>query len=124
MKGIEDEFSELIQKNSTTQRPNTFLQSSFDAFEHLQPMLSLDNVFSPEELTAWGIKVGKLADLSKTELVVEPKMDGLAISLIYVDGKLLKAGTHFCEHTSSRIRPRDNDSTNSEQRILLITLCI
>lgn len=93
LKGIEDEFPELIQKNSPTQRPNTFLQSSFDAFEHLQPMLSLDNVFSPEELTAWGIKVGKLADLSKTELVVEPKMDGLAISLIYVDGKLLKAGT-------------------------------
>lgn len=93
LKVLETEFPELVQKNSPSQKPNTFLQSSFDAFEHLQPMLSLDNVFSADELTQWGIKVGKLADLSKTNLVVEPKMDGLAISLIYVDGKLQKAGT-------------------------------
>lgn len=90
---LESMHPELIVKSSPTQAPNTFLQSSFAPFEHLQPMLSLDNVFSPDELTAWGVKVSKLADLSKTKLVVEPKMDGLAISLIYVDGKLEKAGT-------------------------------
>ena len=103
LKNLESEYPHFVSKKSPTQAPNTFLQSSFAPFNHIEPMLSLDNVFSPEELTAWGLKVSKLADLSNTKLVVEPKMDGLAISIVYEDGKLVKAGTRGDGYTGEDV---------------------
>ena len=68
--------------------------------EHSIPMLSLDNVFSADEFTAWGKQLGKRVGRNEApELMVEPKMDGLAMCLRYVDGTLVQMvtrgdGTH------------------------------
>ena len=89
---IETAHPELIVDNSPTQLPGTIRQSSFAPAEHLAPMLSLDNAFSREELEAWGQRVAKLVDVDVT-YVCEPKMDGLAISLLYRDGMFVRGAT-------------------------------
>lgn len=89
---IETAYPELIVDDSPTQLPGTVRQSSFAPAEHVVPMLSLDNAFSREELEAWGQRVAKLVDVEVT-YVCEPKMDGLAISLLYRDGKFVRGAT-------------------------------
>lgn len=63
------------------------VSNTFDPVEHLEPMMSLDNAFSSEELTAWGERVGK------GPYLCELKIDGLAINLRYLKGKLVSAAT-------------------------------
>ena len=89
---IETQFPDLIVDDSPTQLPGTTRQSSFAPAEHIVAMLSLDNAFSFEELVAWGQRVAKLTDHA-VSYVCEPKMDGLAISLLYRDGRLVRGAT-------------------------------
>ena len=89
---IEAAFPDLVVDKSPTQLPGAVRQSSFAPAEHVVAMLSLDNAFSLEELQAWGQRVLKLADTEVT-YVCEPKMDGLAISLLYRDGKFVRGAT-------------------------------
>jgi DNA ligase (NAD+) len=90
---LEEEFPDLITPDSPTQKPNTFESSTFAPVEHLIPMLSLDNAFSHEELVAWRDRVTKVLGDQNIDLVVEPKMDGLAMSLVYENGKLIRGAT-------------------------------
>ncbi len=90
---LEEEYPEFITPDSPTQKVNTFLQSSFSPVEHLVPMLSLDNAFSDEDLRSWRDRVVKVLGSEEVDFVVEPKMDGLAISLVYEDGKLIRGAT-------------------------------
>lgn len=89
---IETEYPELVIDGSPTQRPGGVRQSSFAPAEHLVPMLSLDNAMSKDELVAWGVRAAKLVERD-LEFVTEPKMDGLAISLLYRDGMLVRGAT-------------------------------
>ena len=57
---------------------------------HTVAMLSLDNVFSPEEFTAWTVSLARRTDHEITRFSVEPKLDGLAIAARYVDGRLTR----------------------------------
>jgi DNA ligase (NAD+) len=88
---LESHFPELRTPDSPSQKVGGFV-TDFAPVEHRTRMMSLDNVFSPEELGDWLIRVRKDADGSPTFLC-ELKIDGLAINLTYVDGKLQTAAT-------------------------------
>jgi DNA ligase (NAD+) len=89
---LEHEHPELVDPDSPTQRPGAAVQSTFAAVTHLVPMMSLDNAFSKEELFAWGERAER-ALIGPIRYVTEPKMDGLAMSLLYEDGRLVSGAT-------------------------------
>ncbi len=87
--GIETEHPEIVTPDSPTRAPGAAsLPTPFSEVRHIQPMFSLDNAFSREELEAWGLRIARLVTDPIT-YVGEPKLDGLAISLLYEDGKLV-----------------------------------
>jgi DNA ligase (NAD+) len=90
---LEEEYPDYITADSPTQKVNTFLQSTFAPVDHLVPMLSLDNAFSSDDLQAWRNRVVKGLGSEDVTFVVEPKMDGLAMSLVYENGKLVRGAT-------------------------------
>ena len=85
---LEARFPELITPDSPTQRIGGAVAEGFDVVEHREPMLSLSNAFDGDELRAWYARVLRLLELESVALVCEPKIDGLAISLVYRDGAL------------------------------------
>ncbi len=85
---LEARFPELIAPDSPTQRVGGALAEGFDVVEHREPMLSLSNAFDGDELRAWYARVLRLLEAESVALVCEPKIDGLAISLVYRDGAL------------------------------------
>lgn len=85
---LEDEFPELITPESPTQRVGSETSKAFKQVKHLQPMLSLNNVFTIDDLIAFDKRVCDELGVSDIEYSAEPKFDGLAVSLIYDDGKL------------------------------------
>jgi DNA ligase (NAD+) len=89
---LEQRFPSLVDPESPTQRPGAASQSTFAPVEHRVPMMSLDNAFSNEELVAWGERVER-ALIGPIRYVTEPKMDGLAMSLLYEDGRLVYGAT-------------------------------
>jgi len=93
LRTIEAEYPELVVDDSPTQRPGAAgIPTPFSEVRHLQPMLSLDNAFSRDELVAWGGRIGRLVT-EPVEFVGEPKLDGLAISLLYEGGRLVRGAT-------------------------------
>lgn len=94
LREIEAEYPDSVPADSPTQRVGGRASSQFTEVRHLEPLLSLGNVFSAEELRAFDERVkGGLPDGSKVEYVMEPKIDGLACSLIYENGRLVRAAT-------------------------------
>ena len=93
LKQLEAEHPELVTPDSPTQRVGAPPVEAFGVVEHLQPLLSLANAFSYEELAAWHKRVSNLLGMQKFDLVCEPKMDGLAVALTYVDGLLVTGAT-------------------------------
>jgi DNA ligase (NAD+) len=90
---LEAQHPEIVTPDSPTQRPGAgSVPTPFSEVHHLQPMMSLDNAFSHDELVAWGQRIGRLVT-DPIAYVGEPKLDGLAISLLYEDGKLVRAAT-------------------------------
>jgi DNA ligase (NAD+) len=89
---LEEEFSDLITPDSPTQRVGAPPSDMFAPVQHRSRMMSLDNVFSLEELLAWGKRVERLIG-DADGYVVEQKMDGVAVNLIYEDGVLVKGAT-------------------------------
>lgn len=95
---IEALHPELVANDSPTQEVGGEVSAAFAAVEHLQRMYSLEDVFSLEELEAWLAKavasVGKLGDSAPpVAWLTELKIDGLAVNLLYRDGKLVRAAT-------------------------------
>jgi DNA ligase (NAD+) len=98
LRAIEAEHPELLTPDSPTQRVGGEPVSGLEKVHHLQPMLSLANARSEEELQAWIERMR--AHLAREGIedpdfryVVEPKVDGLAISLLYEDGVLVRGAT-------------------------------
>lgn len=89
---LEEAYPELIQNNSPTQRVGGTLLEGFEKVAHDTPMLSLDNAFSKDELMAFDRRVAQLVD-GPYSYHCELKIDGLAVSLKYVNGKLQQAVT-------------------------------
>ncbi len=95
LESIEDEYPELRTPDSPTQQVGAPTGVTFAPVTHLQPMTSLDNVFSQEELFAWLDRtVDRLGeDLGPEGFVCELKIDGLAVDLVYENGLLVRAAT-------------------------------
>lgn len=95
---LEQENPSLINPQSPTQKVGGKPADGFEQVTHLTPMLSLDNVFSETEFNAFTKRIGErlsfgAEQVQKIEFVGEPKLDGLAISLLYVNGELIHAAT-------------------------------
>ena len=95
LRAIEAEHPELNAEDSVSHKVGAPPSTLFTPVTHAEPMLSLDNVFDVAELRAWSARAAKTLDVSSEELVfvVEPKIDGLALSIEYVDGVLARAAT-------------------------------
>lgn len=89
---LEEAYPELVSSDSPTQRVGGTILEGFEKVEHAIPMLSLDNVFSKEELEAFDQRIKRLTD-TPFRYTCELKIDGLAMSLRYEEGKLTRAAT-------------------------------
>jgi DNA ligase (NAD+) len=89
---LEKKFPEFSDENSPTKRVGSDISEGFEQFPHEIPMLSLGNTYSREELTAFAERVRKVID-EPVEYVCELKYDGVAISLTYEQGRLMRALT-------------------------------
>ena len=96
LEGIEEEFPSLRTPDSPTQKVGGAPSTSFAAVEHIQPMTSLDNCFDEDELNRWAQRaIRELGEeqISRSGFLCELKVDGLAIDLVYEDGRLIRAAT-------------------------------
>jgi DNA ligase (NAD+) len=93
LKQLEGRFPELITADSPTQRVGAKASELFAPVEHLAPMLSLDNAFSWEELEAWGKRLERAVGNHGIDFVCELKIDGIAVSLVYERGVLVRGAT-------------------------------
>ncbi|MCC6126923.1 MAG: NAD-dependent DNA ligase LigA [Pirellulales bacterium] len=93
LKELEAQHPESITPDSPTQRVGDQAAADFPKVRHLVPMLSIENTYNLDELKSFGIKVAKLLPGEAIEWVVELKIDGVAISLIYENGLLTKGLT-------------------------------
>jgi DNA ligase (NAD+) len=94
LNAIEDEHPGLRTPDSPTQQVGgAIFSTDFAAVDHLERMLSLDNAFSPEELTAWAARVERDSGGAPHHFLCELKIDGLAVNLLYEDGRLTRALT-------------------------------
>jgi DNA ligase (NAD+) len=93
LRELEAAHPELLTPDSPTQRVGGQPLDKFTPVEHLQPMLSLANARNEDELRAWEARVRRLSGRDDIEYVTEPKIDGLAISLVYEDGSLVRGAT-------------------------------
>jgi DNA ligase (NAD+) len=94
LRALEAADPTLITPDSPTQRVSGTPSSAFGEVVHRVPMLSLDNAFTEEDLTAFDRRIHERLGLSgELEYVAEPKLDGLAVTVIYRDGQLAQAAT-------------------------------
>ena len=93
LRRLEAEHPALVTLDSPTQRIGAPPVEAFGVVEHPQPLLSLANAFSYEELAAWHKRAGNLLGRHQFDLVCEPKTDGLAVALTYLEGLLVTGAT-------------------------------
>jgi DNA ligase (NAD+) len=98
LRDLEAEHPDLLTPDSPTQRVGAEPLDKFEHVEHLHPMLSLGNARNEEELRAWEKRIRNLlakqgVEEAELEYEIEPKIDGLAISLVYEDGVLVRGAT-------------------------------
>ena len=92
LRALEDAHPELVSPDSPTQRVGGTVSATFAEVRHRAPMMSLDNAFSFEELVAWGKRMERYISRA-VEFVCELKIDGIAISLLYEEGRYVRAAT-------------------------------
>ena len=93
---LEASFPELIRPDSPSQRVGTMVSGTFGKVRHAQPMLSLSNGFSAEDIADFVTRIRKFLSLAETDdiaFTAEPKIDGLSLSLRYENGHLIQAAT-------------------------------
>ncbi len=93
LKQLEEQYPELITPDSPTQRVGAPSLAQFGVVEHRFPMLSLGNAFSAGDLRAWHKRVSGLLGGRTFDMVCELKIDGLAVALTYVEGRLAVGAT-------------------------------
>ncbi len=93
LRSLEEKHPELITPDSPTQRVSGAPVETFGVVEHRQPLLSLGNAFAEEELRAWYARVTRQAERTDIALVCEPKIDGLAVALVYENGAFIQGAT-------------------------------
>lgn len=91
--GLEQQYPDLITSDSPTQRVGGEPLNKFQKVTHARRMLSMEDVFTREELQAWRQRLEKRIEGAASEFFCMPKLDGLAISLVYERGLLVTAAT-------------------------------
>ncbi|MGN0065211.1 MAG: NAD-dependent DNA ligase LigA [Nocardioides sp.] len=104
LEAIEDEHPGLRTPDSPTQTVGGAVSTEFTSVDHLQRMESLDNAFSLEELATWYARLAK-DGIDRPALLCELKVDGLAINLLYEDGRLVRALTRGDGRTGEDVTP-------------------
>ncbi len=101
---LEAQYPDMVTPDSPSQRVGGMPLQAFEQVSHVIPMLSLDNVFNDDELDAFHKRIqDRLAGDSIEWYCCEPKLDGLAVSLLYVDGVLVQAATRGDGSTGENI---------------------
>lgn len=90
---IEDRYPQLRTADSPTQTVGGGVDSGFAPAPHLAQMMSLDDVFSLEELAGWETRMAEATGIADLEMTTEVKVDGLSINLLYENGRLVRAAT-------------------------------
>src|SRR6266516_7692790 len=106
LKGLEDEYPDLITPDSPTQRVGAPPSDKFEKSRHLTPMGSLDKVTNDEALAKWAEDVRKRLDSDEpVAYVLEPKIDGSAINLVYEDGVFIRGATRGDGYQGEDVTP-------------------
>ncbi|WAX57910.1 NAD-dependent DNA ligase LigA [Jatrophihabitans cynanchi] len=113
---LEDEFADLRTPASPTQRVAGTYSTLFTAVDHLERMLSLDNAFSVDEITAWAHRVERDAGVVPAYLC-ELKVDGLAVNLVYEKGRLIRGATRGDGRTGEDVTPNVRTLANVPARL-------
>ncbi|MFN2338609.1 MAG: NAD-dependent DNA ligase LigA [Gammaproteobacteria bacterium] len=90
---LEARYPDLVTPDSPTQRVGAEPLKAFGTVQHELPMLSLDNAFNDEELADFDRRVRERLEVEQVEYAAEPKLDGLAVSLLYENGVLVRGAT-------------------------------
>ena len=93
LRELEERYPQLLTADSPTQRVGAAPVAAFGVVEHREPLLSLANAFTYEELAAWYTRTVKLAGGEKFNIACEHKIDGLAVALTYIDGAFSTGAT-------------------------------
>jgi DNA ligase (NAD+) len=93
LKKLEEQFPDLVTPDSPTQRVGGQQLKEFRSVRHVVPMMSLDNTYSVEELREFDSRVRKLLPSEKVEYVLEPKIDGVSVTVVYEDGRFVLGAT-------------------------------
>jgi DNA ligase (NAD+) len=104
LEALEGEFPELQTPDSPTQKVGGAVSTEFTSVDHLRPMESLDNAFTYDELEAWYARLGR-DGVERPALLCELKVDGLAINLLYEEGRLVRALTRGDGRTGEDVTP-------------------
>ncbi|HEY1644031.1 MAG TPA: NAD-dependent DNA ligase LigA [Streptosporangiaceae bacterium] len=103
LRAVEDRYPQLRTPDSASQKVGGAISTDFTPVEHLERLLSLDNAFSAEELDAWAARAQKLGGAGP--YLCELKIDGLAIALVYTNGRLTRAATRGDGVTGEDVTP-------------------
>ncbi|RYB96138.1 NAD-dependent DNA ligase LigA [Nocardioides glacieisoli] len=104
LEALEDSYPELRTPDSPTQKVGGAVSTEFTAVDHLQRMESLDNAFTSEELASWYSRILR-EGIESPALLCELKVDGLAINLLYEEGRLVRALTRGDGRTGEDVTP-------------------
>ena len=106
LRALEEQYPDLRTPDSPTQTVHGNISTLFTPVEHLERLLSLDNVFTDEDLGGWADRAARLAgEAPINAYLCELKIDGLAIDLVYRDGALVKAATRGDGRTGEDVTP-------------------
>ncbi len=103
LQGLETEYPELLDDNSPTRRVGGAALAAFAQVRHRVPMLSLNNAFSDAEVEAFDRRCREGLGIDNVRYAVEPKFDGLAVALVYADGRLVSGATRGDGYTGEDV---------------------
>ncbi|MFZ5846658.1 MAG: NAD-dependent DNA ligase LigA [Actinomycetota bacterium] len=113
---LEELYPDLRTPDSPTQKVGGAVSTEFTPVEHIEPMMSLDNAFSTEELEAWAARLRR-EGVTDAEFLCELKVDGLAVSLLYEDGRLVRGATRGDGRTGEDVTPNVRTIDNVPHRL-------
>ena len=115
LQAIEEAYPELRTPDSPTQKVLETWSTDFTPVDHLERLMSLDNVFTDDELRAWAIRAEREG---KPRYLCELKIDGLAVALVYRDGVLQRGATRGDGRTGEDITPNVRTLRSVPKRLL------
>jgi DNA ligase (NAD+) len=113
---LEEKYADLRTPDSPTQKVGGAVSTEFTPVDHLEPMMSLDNAFSFEELEAWAARLHR-EGAGDADFLCELKVDGLAVSLLYENGRLVRGATRGDGRTGEDVTPNVRTIDNVPHRL-------